>query len=103
MPFNVDANPRGVEVLQPQKLYAYLASGLPVVASDWKNLRALDAPVHVCASEAAFIEALRQTTATPGDRDLYRSFASRHDWNNQVASLLEHLAAMKLPGVAAAA
>ena len=91
MPFDVGRNPEGVDVLQPQKLYAYLASGLPVVASDWKNLRALDCPVHICATPHEFVTALRQSVAAPVDAAAYRRFASQFDWAQQVRALLNHL------------
>ena len=41
MPFDVARNPRGVDVLRPQKLFAYLAAGLPVVSCTWEELRGL--------------------------------------------------------------
>lgn len=88
MPFDVAANPRGVEVLQPQKLFAYLASGLPVVASDWENLRLLGSPARRCATEKEFIEALWQATADPGNPHVYRRYASQFDWQLRVNDLL---------------
>lgn len=91
MPFDVAGNPRGVEVLQPQKLYAYLASGLPVVSADWKNVRDLDSPARLCASADQFVAALREATATPPDREGFRRYAARFDWGHRVASLLQHL------------
>jgi glycosyltransferase involved in cell wall biosynthesis len=94
MPFDVASNPRGVDVLQPQKLYAYLASGIPVVSADWKNLRELDCPVHRCTTADDFVEALRQATSAPGDPEAYRRYAARFDWGRQVARLLEALDAI---------
>ncbi len=88
MSFDVASNPRGVEVLQPQKLYAYLASGLPVVSSSWDNLRTLAAPIHICATVEEFIAGLRHAAADPGDRQAYRRYAARHDWQQQVHVLL---------------
>jgi glycosyltransferase involved in cell wall biosynthesis len=89
MPFNAASNPEGVDALQPQKMYAYLASGLPVVASDWENLRHLDAPVFRCTSVEEFIAALLRASARPGDKSLLRAYAARFNWAHQVRQLLQ--------------
>jgi len=91
MPFNVEQNPRGVDVLQPQKLYAYLASGLPVVSADWENIRNLGCPAHLCAAAAQFVDALRDATSKPVDRERNRRYAAPFDWNNRVTFLLQQL------------
>jgi glycosyltransferase involved in cell wall biosynthesis len=95
MPFNVEQNSRGVEVLQPQKLYAYLASGLPVVSADWKNIRRLDCPAQLCATMPEFVEALKLATSKPVDREKNRRYAAPFDWNNRVTFLLEQLALVR--------
>lgn len=97
MPFDVVSNPRGVEVLQPQKLYAYLASGLPVVSCAWENLLSLNAPIRMCATAAEFIVGLQQGARDPGDRDAYRRYAAGHDWQQQVHALLEMLETLPQP------
>src|SRR5262249_47749588 len=56
VPFDPDRNPRGVEVLNPQKLYAYFACGLPVVCSEWKEIRDMHTPARVCSSVDEFID-----------------------------------------------
>jgi glycosyltransferase involved in cell wall biosynthesis len=94
MPFDVDRNPEGVDVLQPQKLYAYLASGLPVVSSDWKNLRALGTPARRCGTAEEFVRAVREAVAARGDAESHRKFAARFDWGAQVQALLAHLATL---------
>jgi hypothetical protein len=101
MPFDVTRNPDGVGVLQPQKLYAYLASGLPVVSSDWKTLRALGTPARLCGTAGEFVAALEQAAATAPDKDGHRRYAARFDWGRQVQAMLDHLDA--LPGRQAAA
>jgi len=98
MPFDVVSNPRGVEVLQPQKLYAYLASGLPVVSCAWDNLRSLEAPIRMCETVEEFIAGLHQAAADPGDRDAFRRYAAGHDWQQQVHALLAMLASLPRQG-----
>ncbi len=102
MPFDLASNPRGVEVLQPQKLYAYLASGLPVVSSTWGNLQTLGAPIQMCATIEEFIAGLKRAVAEPGDRDGYRRYAAQHDWQQQVHALLAMLDALLRPASGAA-
>lgn len=91
MPFNVEQNPRGVEVLQPQKLYAYLASGLPVVSADWENIRNLNCPARLCGTTEQFVRALREVTSKPVDHERNRRYATPFDWSNRVRFLLEQL------------
>lgn len=97
MPFDVVSNPRGVEVLQPQKLYAYLASGLPVVSCAWDNLRSLNAPIFMCDTVEEFIINLQQAALAPGDPEVYRRYAAGNDWNQKVHALLGMLDSLSLP------
>ena len=83
MPFDVEANRRGVDALQPQKLYAYLASGIPVVATDWKTLRALHTPAQLCASVDQFVAALRRAATAPRNRRALQEYAASFDWSRQ--------------------
>jgi glycosyltransferase involved in cell wall biosynthesis len=103
MPFNVESNPRGVEVLQPQKLLAYFASGLPVVSSDWKNLRDLGGPAHLCATADQFVNALRHATNATAHPAALRAFAARFNWDRQTMLLLEQLDSLSPAPCAAAA
>jgi glycosyltransferase involved in cell wall biosynthesis len=103
MPFNVDVNPRGVEVLQPQKLLAYFASGLPVVSSDWKNLRDLGSPAHLCGSAEQFVNTLRSAASRTVGTASLRSYAARFNWDRQTSLLLEQLDTITGPGLAGAA
>lgn len=90
-PFDRVQNPRGVEVLNPQKLYAYFAAGIPVVCSDWEEVRRLNSPAHVCGNGEQFVAGIRQALAERGDALLYRDFAERFDWSRCVQKLLDAL------------
>jgi glycosyltransferase involved in cell wall biosynthesis len=98
MPFDPTHNPAGVAGLNPQKLYAYLACGIPVVASDWEELGRLDCPLRRCATADELVAAIRQALAEPGRAAEYRNFAEQHSWRARVAHLLGSLAG--LPGAA---
>ncbi|HEV3261792.1 MAG TPA: glycosyltransferase [Gemmataceae bacterium] len=91
MPFDARRNPRGVDVLNPQKLYAYLACGLPVVSSTWEEIQNLGSPAKVCASAEEFVAALRQAVCEPGDADMRRQYAARFAWQHRVTALLAEL------------
>jgi glycosyltransferase involved in cell wall biosynthesis len=91
IPFDVRRNPEGVEVLNPQKLYSYLAAGLPVVSATWEEIRRLHSPARLCASAEEFIDGLRQATARPGDAEPRRRFAARFDWEERVRLLTQAL------------
>jgi glycosyltransferase involved in cell wall biosynthesis len=91
MPFDITKNPGGVNVLNPQKLYAYLASGLPVVSADWEEIRGVNSPARLCETPEQFIAGIRQALAAPGDPRSYRRYASGFDWNQRVPELLAAL------------
>jgi glycosyltransferase involved in cell wall biosynthesis len=91
MPFDAEQNPRGVEVLQPQKLYAYLASGLPVVSADWENIRRLNCPARLCTTAEQFVLGLKEATSKPVDAERNRRYAAAFDWGSRVTYLLKQL------------
>jgi glycosyltransferase involved in cell wall biosynthesis len=95
VPFDRERNPRGVEVLNPQKLYAYFASGIPVVCSELDEVRRLDSPAEICPTAEQFTAALRRALARRADAGIYRRFAARFDWHRCVERLLDAVAASK--------
>jgi glycosyltransferase involved in cell wall biosynthesis len=100
-PFDREQNPRGVSVLNPQKLYAYFAAGIPVVCSDWDEVRRLNSPAHICTTAEEFIAGIKVALAERGDPAAYRGFASGYDWAACVQKLLDALDA--IPRTVAAA
>lgn len=80
VPFAVHRNPTLVNAVNPLKIYEYFASGIPVVATSWEELRALDAPLHLAGGTDAFIRALRDVLATGADRTSLRRHAAPLDW-----------------------
>jgi glycosyltransferase involved in cell wall biosynthesis len=92
MPFDIVRNPAGVAVLNPQKLYAYFACGIPVVSASWDEIRLLNTPARLCTSSEEFVRELRQALANPGDAEQYRRYASRFSWRDRVDAILGGLA-----------
>lgn len=91
MPFDGSKNPAGVAALNPQKMYAYFASGIPVVSSTWEEIAGSNPPARLCATETDFISGLRQTVDHPPDSASLRQFASGFSWRDRVTTLLAAL------------
>jgi glycosyltransferase involved in cell wall biosynthesis len=47
-----------VDSINPIKLYEYMACGLPVVASRWKELEMINSPAYLAESEESFLSGL---------------------------------------------
>lgn len=70
-----------IRAVHPIKVYEYLAAGLPVVATDWEELAAMDAPIVRTRSPDAFIDAVAAAIAGPGDPAPRRAYARSNAWS----------------------
>lgn len=78
-----------IEGVNPLKLYEYLAAGLPVVASRWKELEQLDSPAVLVDSAKEFITAVAAALAADKQKNSARQqFAQRFDWGKSVDRLI---------------
>lgn len=91
IPFDVARHPTLVHSINPLKLYEYMACGLPVVAAEWDELRALGSPARLTRTEDEFVEAIRDAIAAPPDRAALVRFAAAADWTSRVRMLQERL------------
>jgi glycosyltransferase involved in cell wall biosynthesis len=91
IPFDVARHPTLVHSINPLKLYEYMASGLPVVATEWDELRNLGSPARLARSEEDFVEAVRESVAAPPPREALVRFAEAADWTSRVRMLQERL------------
>jgi glycosyltransferase involved in cell wall biosynthesis len=91
IPFDPAANPSLVHGINPLKLYEYLASGLPVVATAWDELRRLGSPAHLSDDRDGFLAGLERALAAPRDVAALRRYAAGMDWSGRVARLVEQL------------
>jgi glycosyltransferase involved in cell wall biosynthesis len=85
----VAGHPQLVHNIHPLKLYEYMASGLPVVASRWKELEQIENPAILCDTVEEFTRAISDATRQTPDRAAFVQFASQHDWSQRIDRLLE--------------
>jgi glycosyltransferase involved in cell wall biosynthesis len=92
IPFRRD---RMVDSIHPIKLYEYLASGLPVVATRWMEIEAMQAPIALAEREG-FVETIRlviQSVSESGmSAERRREFARNNSWKQryeQIRTILD--------------
>ncbi len=89
IPFDVQGHPTLVHSIHPLKLYEYLAAGLPVVATRWRELERLQSPAKLCVSAAEFSGAVAASVSESPRRAEYSRFAQQADWKHRVLRLLD--------------
>lgn len=75
--------------IYPLKANEYLAAGLPVVSTDFADLRSLRAVVDVAPTHDAFLSAVHQAATRPGSPQQVRrrtQFAASNSWRRRAAS-----------------
>jgi len=84
-----------VDSIHPIKLYEYLAAGLPVVATRWREIEAMGAPVSLAEREE-FAETIRlviQSVSESGmSAEERREFARNNSWKQryeQIRTILD--------------
>jgi len=66
----------------PIKLFEYLAAGLPVVATRWKELEEIGAPIELVSNKEDFVNALGRTQNAK-QRDIRFAFAHENTWEKR--------------------
>ena len=89
IPFNISAHRSLVDAVNPLKLYEYMACGLPVVSTDWEELRGIDSPAVLCKGRDEFIKALRRATIEKNDKSKFIQYAREHDWSASFWTLMK--------------
>ncbi len=90
------------DVLNPNKLYEYLAAGLAVVSFAYSpDLEAFGAWIRLVRNRAEFVRAVGEALAAPRDPAALRTVAMRHSWDARAAALLALIDSTR--GVAATA
>jgi len=75
---------RFVQSVHPLKLYEYLAAGLPVVSTDWEEIRRIGSPALLADTAKGFHDALKASLEWAAeDRKRLVEFASKNDWSGR--------------------
>jgi glycosyltransferase involved in cell wall biosynthesis len=91
IPFDRQKHPNLVDYVHPLKLYEYLACGLPVVSTDWAELRRFAHPATLCTTVDEFVGALPIQASVAAGSVERKTFAHRADWSFRVSALIERL------------
>lgn len=75
-----------VDGISPIKLYEYMAAGLPVVATEWEELRQIESPALLAKTGDQFAELIASAIAS-GKRDTYAAFARKNSWDVKVEAI----------------
>ena len=89
IPFDVKGYAKLIDAVNPLKLYEYMASSLPVVATRWKELEYLNSPAYLADSFEEFERALEKALAFPPQS--VREYVEKQDWSFRAKELIELL------------
>lgn len=87
IPFDVKNYPDLIHNVNPLKLYEYMAAGLPVVATRWKELENIDSPAYLCSTPEEFKTSLLGAIDSKLG-SVERRFAATFDWSSRAKQLL---------------
>lgn len=91
IPFRRRGQEAFVDNINPLKLYEYMAAGLRVVSTSFRQIRELQSPATIAEDDSAFVSAIAALTQQPAIGTTERDFAHRFDWAHQFAPLAAHL------------
>jgi len=80
-----------VQGINPNKVYQYLAAGLPVVTTPLLDLAESPPDLLYAASQAEWQRALDRVFGAPPDRARHRALARAHDWDAIAARMVAEI------------
>lgn len=89
-----DCNNSWVRASHPNKLYMYMACGLPVVSTKWKELENIKSPAYITSNKKEFAGAVECAILDKKIKK-YIEFARRNSWKNRLNILLEEIYRLK--------
>jgi glycosyltransferase involved in cell wall biosynthesis len=75
------------DCVSPVKLYEYMASGLPVVSVEWKELQAIGSPARLAKNDSDFIHLISETLENSGNQTQLKTFAEGNSWTRRVENI----------------
>jgi teichuronic acid biosynthesis glycosyltransferase TuaH len=91
------ANDPFVQGINPNKVYQYLAAGLPVVTTPVLDLAPQLPHLQYASDPAGWRLALDRALDAPADRQARRSLARPHDWNALAARMVGEIERRMIP------
>jgi len=85
-----DTNDAWVKASHPNKLYIYMACGLPVVATKWYELDNINNAIYLALDKEEFVELLKKAIKD-NKREEYIKFAKANSWENRYKKLMSSL------------
>lgn len=85
-----DSKNNWVRVSHPNKLYMYMACGLPVVATRWKELEHIKSPAYMASTKEVFADYL-DTALDDKNKETYIEFARRNSWGSRYKNLMSSI------------
>jgi glycosyltransferase involved in cell wall biosynthesis len=74
----------------PNKLYEYMACGLPVVSTKWEELESIKSPVFSASGYEEFVKLIVEALDVK-DRSKYIEFAKANSWENRFEEIIKAL------------
>lgn len=91
IPFNTGKYPALIDTICPLKLFQYMACGLKVVSTRWKELELMNSPATLCRSKNEFAEAVDRAATVKYDPKPFLAYASQAGWDKRARLILESL------------
>ena len=79
-----------IERINPNKLYQYLAAGLPMVSSPMEGIAGSDAGLFFARDHETFLASIEKALRGSVDKERLRDLARDHDWD-QLADRMDRL------------
>jgi len=88
IPWN--SNKSWVKASHPNKLYMYMACGLPVVSTKWEELENINSPAYIASNKAEFLSYLEGALNDKNkNRRKYIEFARKNSWECRYKKLIK--------------
>ncbi|MHA1381550.1 MAG: glycosyltransferase [Candidatus Helarchaeota archaeon] len=90
VPFKI--NNKLVQGVSPIKIYEYLAAGLPVVSTYWKELEMQAMPIFLAKNTEEFIKGVKASLKYSfQDKEELRQYAKTCSWEQRLKFMLKHV------------